>query len=76
MDEHDDHPSATLSLAERTTDGGMVFQSWEICACTLSQLRAQLGTPGSQALATAEQVEATGRAVLSVDGVARIGEGL
>ncbi|GAA3832164.1 hypothetical protein GCM10022226_61720 [Sphaerisporangium flaviroseum] len=69
------HRSATLSL-ERTSDGGIIFQSWEICTCVLPQRRTRLGPPTSQVLATAEQAEATGRAVLSVDGPVHLGEGL
>ena len=72
-DPHAAHPDATLSIAEPTPDGGLLHQSWTICACTLPALRAHLGTPHHQTIATRAQVEATGAAVLSVDSGAYLG---
>ncbi|GII88252.1 hypothetical protein Ssi03_62420 [Sphaerisporangium siamense] len=75
-DPHADHGDVTLSLAEQLPDGGLLYQSWPICACTLEALRARLGPPRHQSLATREQVETTGRAILSVDSGLKMGEGL
>lgn len=74
--DHTGHGEATLALTEVDDDGAMLFQSWAVCACLLGPLREQLGQPRMESYATAEQVAATGRAVLEVPGVTRIGEGL
>lgn len=65
--DHDDHGTVTLSLTEQTQDGGLIYQSWQVCACIAPALRAQLGKPHHEAMADRAQVEATGRAVLSAD---------
>jgi hypothetical protein len=64
---HTSHGDVAMSLAEKLPGGGILYQSWTICACHLATLRAKLGPPQHEAIAAAEQVEATGRAVLSVD---------
>ncbi|MEV4287415.1 hypothetical protein AB0K40_18065 [Nonomuraea bangladeshensis] len=70
------HGDATLALTEVNEDGSMLFQSWGICSCGLQQMREKLGPPRMESYATAEQVLATGLAVMDVPGVTRIGEGL
>lgn len=67
-DPHESHGDATLSLTEETADGGRLFQSWEICACDLPGLRARLGPPHHESVATAEAVRATADAVLRIPG--------
>ena len=62
-DPHDEHPDATLSLTEETADGGRIFQSWTICACTLPRLRAFLGQPEHESHATADATREIGAAV-------------
>lgn len=71
-DPHDKHGNATLSLAEETTDGGRVFQSWTICACTLGPLRARLGPPEHESYATAEATREAGEAVLRQPGSVQV----
>lgn len=68
IDSHATHGETTLSLAEKRPDGGLHYQSWDICSCALAGLRARLGEPHHETLATAAQVLATGRAVQSVPG--------
>lgn len=76
MSGHEGHGTVTLSLTEQLDGGGLLYQSWAVCACTLPAMRKQLGPPRNESMATAEQVEATGQAVLSVDSGARLsGEG-
>ena len=65
---HEGHGDATLSLSEMTADGGQVFQSWIICACTLARLRNRLGPPRHESYTTAEAVRAIGDAVLTQPG--------
>ena len=67
-DPHASHGDATLSLTQETGDGGRLFQSWTICDCTLPALRARLGPPAHESVATAEAVRATADAVLRVPG--------
>ncbi|MFI9591148.1 hypothetical protein [Nonomuraea sp. NPDC052265] len=69
---HADHTSGVLSITEPTSDGGELHQSWEMCGCTLNQLRETLGIPDHQLLATAEQAQATGRAVDSIPGITHL----
>ncbi|MEU9890214.1 hypothetical protein [Sphaerisporangium sp. NPDC051011] len=66
-DPHAGHGDVTLALAEQLPDGGVLYQSWPICACRLPALREGLGPPRHQSLATREQAEATGRAVREVN---------
>lgn len=74
--DHTGHGEITLALTETHADGAMLYQAWGVCSCLLSPLRDQLGTPRTEAYATAEQVEAQGRAISQIPGVTRIGEGL
>ncbi|MFD0885978.1 hypothetical protein ACFQ08_15640 [Streptosporangium algeriense] len=74
--DHTSHGIATLSLTEETPDGGLVYQSWKVCACLLPPLRVTLGEPFHEAMANREQVEATGRAVLGTDSGTHLGEGM
>ncbi|MER7500499.1 hypothetical protein AB0L05_27955 [Nonomuraea pusilla] len=74
--DHTGHGEATLALTEVHQDGAMLFQSWGICACLLGPLREQLGQPRMESYATAEQVLATGLAVMDVPGVTHLGEAL
>lgn len=66
--QHEGHANASLSLAEETADGGRVFQSWTICACTLAVLRARLGPAEHESYATAEATLEIGDAVLRQPG--------
>jgi hypothetical protein len=78
MAEHEGpgHGEVTLSLVDKTADGGRTFQSWSICECSAARLRVALGTPQHEAVATAEAVRATGEAVLRQPGSVQLGEGL
>jgi hypothetical protein len=71
-DPHEEHGNATLSLAEQTADGGQVFQSWTICACTLGTLRKFLGPPEHESFATAEATSEIGAAVLRQPGSVQV----
>jgi hypothetical protein len=65
---HDAHGDATLSISEVTTGGGQLFQSWTICACTLSRLRDRLGPPHHESYATPEAARAIAEAALHQPG--------
>jgi hypothetical protein len=62
------HGEATLSISQEGPEGGRLFQSWMVCECTAEGLRAQLGTPAHESVATREATEAIGRAVLAQPG--------
>jgi hypothetical protein len=72
IDPHAGHGNVTLSLAEETADGGRVFQSWTICACTLGALRARLGPPEHESFATAEATREVGEIVLGQPGSVQV----
>lgn len=76
VDPHATHGTTTLSLAEKLPDGGIHYQSWDVCSCALPGLRDRLGEPHHETLATAAQVLATGRAVQSVPGAISTMEGI
>lgn len=59
-----------LCLVTDTPDGGAHYRSWAICECSalVQRLGQVLPEPASESWATAEQVRATGKAVLSVPG--------
>jgi hypothetical protein len=73
------HGDVTLSLAEVTAEGGYHHRSWTICECSalVQRLAEVLPEPQQESWATAEQVRATGGAVLAVPGVIHLlsGEG-
>jgi hypothetical protein len=68
------HGDVTLTLANGTPDGGTHYRSWDICECSplVRRLGEVLPEPQHETWATAEQVRATGEAVLSVPGIARL----
>ena len=70
------HADVGLTISERTSDGGAIFQSWTICECSLPWLRGHLGSPPQESLHTAETLRATGYAVMSVPGIVDFEEGL
>jgi hypothetical protein len=70
---HDEHGNATLGLTEETADGGRIFQSWTICACTLAQLRERLGPPEHESVATAEATREIAAAVRRQPGSVQAG---
>ncbi|KAA9379669.1 hypothetical protein F5972_08430 [Microbispora cellulosiformans] len=70
--EHAGCSEAVLSVTELQPDGGHLHQSWAVCGCVAGDLRAVLGVPLHQLLATREQADATGRAVLSVPGIVEL----
>jgi hypothetical protein len=65
------HGSVTLSLGADTPGGGLHYRSWTICECSplVRRLGEVLPEPQQESWATAEQVRATGAAVLDVPGV-------
>jgi hypothetical protein len=67
-DAHEGHGTATLSLSEETADGGQVFQSWAVCACTLGRFRERLGPAQHESYSTPEAVRGIGEAVLNQPG--------
>jgi hypothetical protein len=71
-DPHAGHPDVTLSLTEERPDGGRVYQSWTICGCTLDGLRARLGPPEHESVATAEAVRSIGEKVRGQPGSVQI----
>jgi hypothetical protein len=73
-DVHAGHGWGVFSITENTVDGTQVHQSWQVCGCTLGAIRAELGPPDHELLATAEQAAAVGHAVASVDGIMRLDE--
>ncbi|RBQ21591.1 hypothetical protein DP939_02450 [Spongiactinospora rosea] len=68
MIHHCERGSATLAAVQMTPDGGAIYQSWQICGCVLAGLLEALGAPQREAVATAEQVDATGNAVMAAGG--------
>lgn len=75
MSGHDDHGEAVLSLTEERPGGERVFQSWTICGCMLPGLRARLGAPEVESVATLEAVEQIARTVLDQPGNVMYGGG-
>jgi hypothetical protein len=74
------HGNVTLSLSAGTPGGGLHHRSWTICECSalVRRLDVLLPEPQQESWATAEQVRATGEAVLSMPGVIHLldnGEG-
>jgi len=65
------HGDVTLSLTAETKDGGRHYRSWTICECSemVQRLDVILPEPQQESWLTAEQVRATGEAVLNVPGV-------
>ncbi|PZG47455.1 hypothetical protein C1I98_13370 [Spongiactinospora gelatinilytica] len=68
MIHHCERGRATLAAVQMTPDGGAIYQSWQICGCVLAGLHETLGAPRHEAVATAEQVDATGHAVMAAGG--------
>lgn len=62
------HDDVTLTLSETQPDGSTIFQSWTICGCTLPALRARLGDPQQETIASPQAVRDSGRAILNVPG--------
>lgn len=69
IDPHENHGNVVLSLTVDTPDGGSVHQSWSICDCTLPALRARLGPPHQETVASAEAKMETALHVLNQAGL-------
>ena len=62
----------TLTLTEAQSDGGRVFQSWDLCSCYGAGLRARLGPPSHESVADAAAVRAIAATVLNQPGTVNI----
>jgi hypothetical protein len=73
------HGDVTLSLAQRTADGGIWASSWTICECSplIRRLGEVLPDAPNTSYATAEAVKATAAAARDVPGAIHLlsGEG-
>lgn len=74
MSHHDNHGNTTLSLTTLDNNGGMLFQSWEICACGAPGLRERLGPPHSESYADATTARAIAEATFHTPGNIHLGE--
>jgi hypothetical protein len=60
------HRIVTLSLTVEKADGGRVFDSWELCECSVAAMRLRLGHPLYHTEATEAETIAAAQAVLRV----------
>ncbi|MEU4406219.1 hypothetical protein AB0F88_16985 [Streptosporangium sp. NPDC023963] len=69
IDPHSEHTPGVLSITTMTSGGMQVHQSWQMCGCTLDDLREALGAPDHELMATGEQAQAAGRAIDAIPGI-------